>query len=126
MELQHPFVWIGILALFLQPTFADLTHGDNCNLNDTSNSCSPDEGLQCILGRCECTNPLSTKNNETLRSCIGLVGTNCEGPGSNVCHPDYAFCGQDSKSRTGYSCDCAQGYSPDFDRNCFRSKYAID
>jgi hypothetical protein len=64
--------------------------------------------------------------NYTLQRCVGLAGTNCEGNAdSTVCHPEQGVCAPDSKSKTGYSCACAQGYSEDFSGDCLRSKRVI-
>jgi hypothetical protein len=125
MELRNLFVWVLPLfaIIFVQGCFADLTYGQGCNLNDESNLlCNPDEGLQCILGKCVCPSELSYHFNRTIKQCVGLAGTACEGPNSLTCHPGYSVCAPDSSSRTGFSCACTELHSSRFDRKCFRSK----
>jgi hypothetical protein len=125
MELRS-LLWIWSLLLgiaILHSSNADLTYGETC---DVSNPCNPVEGLQCIHGLCGCKTPLNMNFNSTLKRCVGLAGTKCEGTNdSSVCHPEYGVCVPDSQSKTGFSCACAQGYSEKFNRNRRRSKRVI-
>jgi hypothetical protein len=131
MERKSNLVWIlsvlvAFAAVFPQGSFADLTYEASCSLNDSSNPCSPDEGLLCINGQCLCPSELSYHFNQTIKRCVGLVGTACQlthgSNSSSICHPDYAVCAPDSASATGNSCACADLHSPNFHRLCFRSE----